>query len=109
MPTTEKVEIPVAIKVLNDCDQRADLLEEARVLASVNHSCCIRIIAVSMPATQLKLVTPLMPLECLLEYVKFQRNNIGSKDFLNWATQIAAVSNIFPIKRCLKLGFMLLL
>jgi epidermal growth factor receptor len=90
IPTAEKVKIPVAIKALNDCDQSKDLLDEARIMASVNHPCCIRIIAVSMTA-QMKLVTQLMPLGCLLEYVKLHRNNIGSHTFLNWATQIAAV------------------
>jgi serine/threonine protein kinase len=102
MPTSEKVKIPVAIKVIDDCDPSQDILGKARILASVNHPSCIRIIAVSLVAAQLKLVTPLLPLKCLLEYVKVHKSNIGAKTFLDWATQIASVSDIFPMSYCLK-------
>ena len=39
--------------------QQNELLEEARVMASVTHPCCIKIMAVCM-ARQLMLVTPLI-------------------------------------------------
>ncbi len=35
------------------------------------------------------LVTQLMPLGCLLDYVKNNKNKIGSKPLLNWSLQIA--------------------
>ncbi|XP_052813667.1 epidermal growth factor receptor-like isoform X2 [Mya arenaria] len=91
IPEGENVKIPVAIKVLQDGtspNQNQELLEEARVMASVEHPCCIRILAVCM-ASQMMLITQLMPLGCLLEYIKKHKENTGSKSLLNWCTQIA--------------------
>nr|XP_022328410.1 epidermal growth factor receptor-like isoform X3 [Crassostrea virginica] len=91
IPQDENVKIPVAIKVLSDStspSQNKELLEEARVMASVEHPCCIRILAVCMTA-QMMLITQLMPLGCLLDYVRKHKENIGSKVLLNWCTQIA--------------------
>ncbi|XP_061163896.1 epidermal growth factor receptor-like isoform X2 [Saccostrea echinata] len=91
IPQDENVKIPVAIKVLSDStspSQNKELLEEARVMASVEHPCCIRILAVCMTA-QMMLITQLMPLGCLLDYVRKHKDNIGSKVLLNWCTQIA--------------------
>nr|KAG5713347.1 hypothetical protein BaRGS_024895 [Batillaria attramentaria] len=91
IPENENVKIPVAIKVLQDGtspNQNKELLEEARVMASVEHACCIRILAVCMSA-QMMLITQLMPLGCLLDYVRKNKEHIGSKVLLNWCTQIA--------------------
>jgi len=47
------VKIPVAIKALQEGTapaQNKELLEEARVMASVVHPCCVRILAVCMTA-----------------------------------------------------------
>ena len=91
IPEGENVKIPVAIKVLQDGtspNQNKELLEEARVMASVEHVCCIRILAVCMSA-QMMLITQLMPLGCLLDYVRKNKEHIGSKVLLNWCTQIA--------------------
>lgn len=91
IPEGENVKIPVAIKVLQEgtsANQNQELLEEARVMASVEHPCCIRILAVCM-ASQMMLVTQLMPLGCLLDYIKKHKDNAGSKALLNWCTQIA--------------------
>ncbi|KAK3082662.1 hypothetical protein FSP39_001823 [Pinctada imbricata] len=91
IPSNEHVKIPVAIKVLQEGtspNQNKELLEEARVMASVEHPCCIRILAVCMTA-QMMLITQLMPLGCLLDYVRKHKDNIGSKVLLNWCTQIA--------------------
>jgi hypothetical protein len=41
---------------------------------------------------QMMLITQLMPLGCLLDYVRKHKDNIGSKVLLNWCTQIARVS-----------------
>ena len=87
------MKIPVAIKVLQEgtsSNQNQELLEEARVMASVDNPCCIRILAVCM-ASQMMLITQLMPLGCLLDYIKKHKDNTGSKALLNWATQIARV------------------
>ena len=39
--------------------------------------------------SRLMLVTQLMPLGSLLSYVRKNKNDIGSKDLLNWCLQIA--------------------
>jgi len=53
IPEGENVKIPVAIKALQEGTapaQNKELLEEARVMASVVHPCCVRILAVCMTA-----------------------------------------------------------
>ena len=94
VPPNENVKLPVAIKVLNEGVSSAEsreLLDEARIMASVVHPYCLRVVAVCMTA-RLMLVVPLMPLGSLLDYVRKNRANIDSKRMLNWATQIARVS-----------------
>ncbi|XP_013383048.1 epidermal growth factor receptor isoform X1 [Lingula anatina] len=91
IPDGENVKIPVAIKVLQEGtspNHNRELLEEARVMCSVEHQCCVRILAVCMTA-QMMLITQLMPLGCLLDYVRKNKQNIGSKVLLNWCAQIA--------------------
>lgn len=57
-------------------------------MASVDHHCCVRIVAVCM-TEQMMLITQLMPLGCLLDYVRQNKPHINSKVMLNWCTQIA--------------------
>ena len=83
----------MAIKVLHEGASAAhsvELLEEARIMASVRHENCIRIAAVCMSAT-LQLVTPLMACGSLLAYIRRERENVGSKSLVSWSLQIAAV------------------
>jgi hypothetical protein len=90
-PRGESVRLHVAIKVLTPgCTPAAsvELLEEARIMAAVRHPCCIRILAVCLTA-QLELVTQLMPLGALLDYVRTHRTRIGSNALMAWAKQIA--------------------
>lgn len=101
IPDNENVKIPVAIKVLQEGTSpnlNKELLEEARVMSSVDNVCCIRILAVCMTA-QMMLITQLMPLGCLLDYVRKHKENVGSKVLLNWATQIARVSSVNGCKQ----------
>ena len=94
IPAGENVKLSVAIKVLREgtsSSQNRDLLEEARIMASVNHPCCVRIAAVCMTA-QLMLVTQLMKYGCTLDFIRRQQNNVSSKMLLQWAAQIASVS-----------------
>jgi epidermal growth factor receptor len=81
----------VAIKVLQeDAGQAAELLDEARVMASVNDAYCVPVVAICMTA-QLMLLTQLMPLGSLLDYVRAQKAAVDSHTLLIWATQIAKV------------------
>lgn len=94
-PSGETVRIHVAIKVLSaeagsTPAASVELLEEARIMAAVRHPCCIRILAVCLTA-QLELVTQLMPLGALLDYVRTHRTRIGSNALVTWARQIAQV------------------
>lgn len=73
-------------------DQNTELLEEARVMASVDHPCCMKVIAVCLTA-QMMLVTPIMPNGALLSYVRARAGQIGSKTMINWCVQIAKVRN----------------
>ena len=95
VPENESVKIPVAIKVLNGDilpSQNNELLEEARIMASVNHKNCIRILAICM-TERMMIITQLMPFGCLREYVHKEKANIGSQMLLNWCMQIARVSS----------------
>lgn len=91
VPEGENVKIPVAIKVLREGTQpntNKEFLEEAYIMASVDHPNLLKLLAVCM-TSQLMLVTQLMPLGCLLDYVRNNKDKIGSKPLLNWCTQIA--------------------
>lgn len=57
-------------------------------MASVDHPNLLQLLAVCM-TTQIMLVTQLMPLGCLLDYVRNNKDKVGSKPLLNWCTQIA--------------------
>nr|XP_023021161.1 epidermal growth factor receptor [Leptinotarsa decemlineata] len=83
--------IPVAIKVLREntgANNSKDFLDEAYIMASVDHPNLLQLLAVCM-SSQMMLVTQLMPLGCLLDFVRTNRDRIGSKSLLNWSTQIA--------------------
>lgn len=91
VPEGENVKIPVAIKVLKEgsgTNSSKEFLEEAYIMASVEHPNLLQLLAVCM-TNQMMLITQLMPLGCLLDYVRTHREKIGSKAFLNWCTQIA--------------------
>ena len=91
VPEGENVKIPVAIKVLHDgtgANTSKEFLDEAYIMASVEHPNLLQLLAVCM-TSQMMLVTQLMPLGCLLDFVRTYRDKIGSKDLLNWCTQIA--------------------
>ncbi|KFM81598.1 Epidermal growth factor receptor, partial [Stegodyphus mimosarum] len=87
----ENIKIPVAIKVLREGTgptSNKEFLEEAYIMASIDHPNLLKLLAVCM-ASQSMLVTQLMPLGCLLDYVRNNRDKIGSKPLLNWCAQIA--------------------
>lgn len=83
--------IPVAIKVLRDdngANTCKEFLSEAYIMASVDHPNLLQLLAVCM-TSEMMLVTQLMPLGCLLDFVRNNKSKIGSKNLLNWSTQIA--------------------
>ncbi|XP_022241465.1 epidermal growth factor receptor-like isoform X2 [Limulus polyphemus] len=94
IPQGENVKIPVAIKVLNDNNSETGpsnnniFLEEAKIMASVDHPNVLKLLAVCV-TSQVMVITQLMPLGCLLNYVQTNKKKIGSRPLLNWCTQIA--------------------
>uniref|UniRef100_A0A8C4H6T6 Receptor protein-tyrosine kinase n=1 Tax=Dicentrarchus labrax TaxID=13489 RepID=A0A8C4H6T6_DICLA len=95
VPEGEDVKIPVAIKVLREATSRKankEILDEAYVMASVEHPHVCRLLCICLTST-VQLVTQLMPYGCLLDYVKENKDNIGSQYLLNWCVQIAKGMN----------------
>ncbi|XP_058792194.1 epidermal growth factor receptor isoform X2 [Phymastichus coffea] len=91
VPEGENNKIPVAIKVLHEntgANTSKEFLDEAYIMASVEHPNLLQLLAVCL-TSQMMLVTQLMPLGSLLEFVRNNRDKIGSKPMLNWCTQIA--------------------
>ncbi|KAF7664063.1 hypothetical protein LDENG_00191000 [Lucifuga dentata] len=90
-PDGENVKIPVAIKVLREnTSPRAnkDILDEAYVMAGVASPYVCRLLGICLTST-VQLVTQLMPYGCLLDYVRENKDRIGSQFLLNWCVQIA--------------------
>ncbi|KAJ8012241.1 hypothetical protein DPEC_G00066640, partial [Dallia pectoralis] len=95
VPEEENVKIPVAIKVLREATAHKankEILDEAYVMASVNHPHVCRLLGICLTST-VQLVTQLMPYGCLLDYIKENKDNIGSQYLLNWCAQIAKGMN----------------
>uniref|UniRef100_A0A8C7SFT8 Receptor protein-tyrosine kinase n=1 Tax=Oncorhynchus mykiss TaxID=8022 RepID=A0A8C7SFT8_ONCMY len=91
VPEGEDVKIPVAIKVLREATSpkaNREILDEAYVMASVDNPHVCRLLGICLTST-VQLVTQLMPYGCLLDYVKENKDNIGSQYLLNWCVQIA--------------------
>lgn len=86
----QKIRIPVAIKILRDVSSQAaeEFLEEAKVMASVDHPCLLRLLCVCM-AGEITLITQLMPLGALLDYIRQHKEKVGSHHLLRWSHQIA--------------------
>lgn len=91
VPEGESNKIPVAIKVLREdtgVNTSKEFLGEAYIMASVDHPNLLQLLAVCM-TSQMMLITQLMPLGCLLDFVRTNKDKIGSKPLLTWCTQIA--------------------
>uniref|UniRef100_A0A3Q2ZKP9 Receptor protein-tyrosine kinase n=1 Tax=Kryptolebias marmoratus TaxID=37003 RepID=A0A3Q2ZKP9_KRYMA len=95
VPEGEDVKIPVAIKVLREATSpkaNKEILDEAYVMASVEHPHVCRLLGICLTST-VQLITQLMPYGCLLDYVKENKDSIGSQHLLNWCVQIAKGMN----------------
>ncbi|XP_066518938.1 receptor tyrosine-protein kinase erbB-2 [Hoplias malabaricus] len=90
-PDGENVKIPVAIKVLRENTSpkaNKEILDEAYVMAGVASPYVCRLLGICLTST-VQLVTQLMPYGCLLDYVRENKDHIGSQYLLNWCVQIA--------------------
>ncbi|KAM9715657.1 receptor tyrosine-protein kinase erbB-2 [Menidia menidia] len=90
-PEGEHVKIPVAIKVLRENTSpkaNKEILDEAYVMAGVTSPYVCRLLGICLTST-VQLVTQLMPFGCLLDYVRENKDRIGSQFLLNWCVQIA--------------------
>ncbi|KAG7488810.1 hypothetical protein MATL_G00038350 [Megalops atlanticus] len=95
VPEGEDVKIPVAIKVLREATSpkaNKEILDEAYVMASVDNPHVCRLLGICLTST-VQLITQLMPFGCLLDYIKENKDNIGSQYLLNWCVQIAKGMN----------------
>uniref|UniRef100_A0AAR2KQF3 receptor protein-tyrosine kinase n=1 Tax=Pygocentrus nattereri TaxID=42514 RepID=A0AAR2KQF3_PYGNA len=95
IPEGEDVKIPVAIKVLREVTSpkaNKEILDEAYVMASVDHPHVCRLLGICLTST-VQLITQIMPFGCLLDYIRENRDNIGSQNLLNWCVQIAKGMN----------------
>ncbi|XP_031623661.1 epidermal growth factor receptor [Contarinia nasturtii] len=90
----KKSKVPVAIKQLTNGDNSRkyiagkEFLEEAYIMATVEHVNILRLLAVCM-TDKMMLVTQLMQFGSLLEVVKAKKGKICSLKLLSWSTQIA--------------------
>lgn len=66
--------------------------QEAYVMAGVGSPYVSRLLGICLTST-VQLVTQLMPYGCLLDYVRENKDHIGSQDLLNWCVQIAKVGH----------------
>ena len=89
------MQIPVAIKVLNNTTSLSpmcndELLAEARVMATVQHPYCVRLLGICM-TSHMKLITQLLPLGDLRHYVREHKRKLASSTLITWSYQIAEV------------------
>lgn len=86
-----KHELQIAIKVINhdsSSEKTQKLLDEARIMASVQHPYCLRLIGICMTAQNM-IITPLMPYGSVLDFFAKHKSKVKSKMLLIWAEQIA--------------------
>ncbi|KAM4705113.1 epidermal growth factor receptor [Rhinophrynus dorsalis] len=101
IPEGENIKIPVAIKELREATSpkaNKEVLDEAYVMASVENPHVCRLLGICLTST-VQLITQLMPYGCLLDYVRENKDNIGSRHLLNWCVQIAKGMNYLEERR----------
>ncbi|KAG8442790.1 hypothetical protein GDO86_011560, partial [Hymenochirus boettgeri] len=101
IPEGEGIKIPVAIKELREATSHKankEILDEAYVMASVENPYVCRLLGICLTST-VQLITQLMPFGCLLDYVRENKDNIGSRHLLNWCVQIAKGMNYLEERR----------
>ncbi|XP_030052609.1 receptor tyrosine-protein kinase erbB-3 isoform X1 [Microcaecilia unicolor] len=93
IPEGDSVKIPVSIKVIEDWSFSQTfhgVTDQMLAMGSLEHACIVRLLGIC-PGPQLQLVTELLPMGSLLEYVRKNKENaqIGPQLLLNWCVQIA--------------------
>ncbi|XP_074836214.1 receptor tyrosine-protein kinase erbB-3 [Carettochelys insculpta] len=91
IPDGDSIKIPVSIKVIQDQSGRQTfhaVTDHMLAIGSLDHAYILRLLGIC-PGTQLQLVTQLLPLGSLLEYVRKHRDSIGPQLLLNWCVQVA--------------------
>uniref|UniRef100_A0A8C3RUK6 Erb-b2 receptor tyrosine kinase 3 n=1 Tax=Chelydra serpentina TaxID=8475 RepID=A0A8C3RUK6_CHESE len=91
IPEGDSIKIPVSIKVIEDRSGRQTfhaVTDHMLAIGSLDHAHVVRLLGIC-PGPQLQLVTQLLPLGSLLEYVRKNRDAIGPQLLLNWCVQVA--------------------
>lgn len=91
IPDGDSIKIPVSIKVIQDRSGRQTfhaVTDHMLAIGSLEHAYIVRLLGIC-PGTQLQLVTQLLPLGSLLEYVRKNKDSIGPQLLLNWCVQVA--------------------
>ncbi|XP_054859103.1 receptor tyrosine-protein kinase erbB-3 [Eublepharis macularius] len=91
IPDGDSIKIPVSIKVIQDPSGRQTfhaVTEHMLAIGSLDHAYIVRLLGFCT-GTQLQLVTQLLPLGSLLEYIRKNKDAIGPQLMLNWGVQIA--------------------
>ncbi|XP_078542411.1 receptor tyrosine-protein kinase erbB-3 isoform X2 [Lissotriton helveticus] len=93
IPEGDSVKIPVSIKVIQDRTGHQTfhaVTDQMLAMGSLDHSYIVRMLGIC-PGTKLQLVTQLLPMGSLLEYVRKNKDNnlISPQLLLNWCVQIA--------------------
>uniref|UniRef100_A0A8U7NTA9 Receptor protein-tyrosine kinase n=1 Tax=Corvus moneduloides TaxID=1196302 RepID=A0A8U7NTA9_CORMO len=91
IPDGDSIKIPVSIKVIQDWSGQQSfhaVTDHMLAIGSLDHSYIVRLLGIC-PGPQLQLVTQLLPLGSLLEYVRKNRDSISPQLLLNWCVQVA--------------------
>ncbi|XP_069826126.1 receptor tyrosine-protein kinase erbB-3 [Dendropsophus ebraccatus] len=93
IPEGDSVKIPVSIKVIQDRNGGQTfhaVTDHMLAMGSLDHACIVRLLGIC-PGAQLQLVTQLLPMGSLLQYVRQNKDTgiIGPQMLLNWCVQIA--------------------
>ncbi|CAN0014445.1 unnamed protein product [Bubo scandiacus] len=82
---------PVSIKVIQDWSGQQSfhaVTDHMLAIGSLDHAYIVRLLGIC-PGPQLQLVTQLLPLGSLLDYVRKNRDSISPQLLLNWCVQVA--------------------
>uniref|UniRef100_A0A8C3BZD6 receptor protein-tyrosine kinase n=1 Tax=Cairina moschata TaxID=8855 RepID=A0A8C3BZD6_CAIMO len=91
IPDGDSIKIPVSIKVIQDWSGQQSfhaVTDHMLAIGSLDHAYIVRLLGIC-PGPQLQLVTQLLPLGSLLDYVRKNRDGISPQLLLNWCVQVA--------------------